>query len=198
MSAAPVVLVPQLFPEAHPDGCRNVQQRKGPHRLRLVQACAVHSIDQVAEVAEALLTARMPEVGERGRYAFYRKYTEGMLRRAMKMSLDAGRVPSFIGRELFRGDVTNCKVSNFDDSVIFVADIDRCIARLQKSAQYLVHRIGMQEYTQAETAAMTGIPLRNVIRYYNRALDDLTRMFLERNMLQKEISDAMKGVENNQ
>jgi hypothetical protein len=106
-----------------------------------------------------------------------------------------GRVPSFLGRELFRGDVTHCTVSGFDDVVIFVADIDRCIALLDKGPQYLIRRIGMQQYTQAETAEMTGIPLRNVIRRYNRALDDLTRILLERQLMQREFSDAMKGVE---
>jgi hypothetical protein len=54
----------------------------------------------------------------------------------------------------------------------------------------------LQEYTQGETAAMAGIPLRTVIRRYNESLDDLTRMFLERKMLEREMSDAMRGVEN--
>ena len=204
MSAAPVVLahllpyiVPQIFATAecseqpaNPD----VSRRKGPHRLRLVQAAA-QIFEQTADTAEAMLAARMPVVAERGNYAFYRKYTEGMLRRSMKMSLEGGRVPSFLGRELFRGDVTHCKVSGFDDNIIFVADVDRCISQLRKGAQYLIRRIAMQEYTQGETAAMTGVPLLNVIRRYNQALDDLTRMFLERNLLQREISEAMKTVE---
>ena len=202
MSAAPVVLahlaphiVPRIFATAEARTW-DVTKRKGPHRLRLVQAAA--AVQYAPEIAEAMLAARMPKVNERGHYAFYRKYTEGMLRRSTKMSLEGGRVPSFLGRELFRGDVTNCKVSGFDDVVIFVADIDNCIARLEKGAQYLIRRIGMQEYTLAETAAMTGIPLRNVIRRYNQALDDLTRMFVERNMLEREVSEMMKGVENSQ
>ena len=33
--------------------------------------------------------------------AFYRKYTEAMLRRFVSMSMEAGRVPSLLGKEMF-------------------------------------------------------------------------------------------------
>jgi DNA-directed RNA polymerase specialized sigma24 family protein len=113
----------------------------------------------------------------------------------MKLSMSGGRVASLLGRELFRTNVTHYKVEGFDDSVIFVADVESCIAKLDRAQQYLVRRIGLQEYTQYETAAMAGLPLRSVIRRYNESLDDLTRMFLERNMLERGMSDAMRAVE---
>ena len=89
--------------------------------------------------------------------AFYRKYTEGMLRRYVKMSMEAGRVPSLIGREMFRGKVTNYAVNSFEDVVIFVHDVEKCMARLDKEQQLLIRRIALQEYTQGETAALTGL-----------------------------------------
>ncbi len=42
--------------------------------------------------------------------ALYRKYTEAMLRRYMRFSMEAGRVPSLIGQEMFRGKVTSYRV----------------------------------------------------------------------------------------
>jgi hypothetical protein len=116
--------------------------------------------------------------------AFYRKYTEAMLRRYVSMSMEAGRVPALLGKEMFRGKVTSCRMQSFDDVVIFVHDVTRCLHMLTQGQQYLIRRIALQEYTQAETAAATGIPLRTVHRRYARALDELTEIFLERRLLE--------------
>ena len=141
-----------------------VEQRKGPHSLRLVRASA--------------------QVDAKPELAFYRKYTEGMLRRYMKLSMEAGRVPSMLGQEMFRGKVTSYKVRSFEDVVIFVHDVGNCVATLEAGQQHLIRRIALEQYTQAETAAMLGISLRTVIRRYAEALDKLTRLFLERKMLE--------------
>ena len=146
----------------------NVEMRKGPASLRLVQASA----EPMAAVLPVQKPAPAPEL------AFYRKYTEAMLRRYQKLSMEAGRVPSMLGRELFRGKVTNYKVSGFDDVVIFTHDMAVCVAKLDKGQQYLIRRIGLQEYTQGETAAMLGLSLRSVVRRYRDAVDELTAMLL--------------------
>lgn len=116
--------------------------------------------------------------------AFYRKYTEGMLRRYMRLSMEAGRAPSLLGREMFRGKVTNYRVQGFDDVVIFVTDVERCLAKLDMEQQHLIKRIALQEYTQGETAGMMGMSLRTVVRRYGNALDLLTKIFLERKLLE--------------
>jgi Sigma-70, region 4 len=116
--------------------------------------------------------------------AFYRKYTEGMLRRYMRLSMEAGRAPSLLGREMFRGKVTNYRVHGFDDVVIFVHDVETCLAKLEEGQQYLIKRIALQEYTYVETAGMMGLCMKTVIRRYARALDELTEIFLERKLLE--------------
>jgi hypothetical protein len=116
--------------------------------------------------------------------AFYRKYTEGLLRRYMRLSLEAGRAPSLLGREMFRGKVTNYRVHGFDDVVIFVHDVERCLATLNEGQQHLIKRIALQEYTQGETAGLLGLSLRTVVRRYADALDLLTEIFLERRLLE--------------
>ena len=117
-------------------------------------------------------------------YPFYRKYTEGMLRRYGKLSMESGRVPSMLGQEMFRGKVTNYKVHGFDDVVIFVHDVERCLKGMTLVQQHLLERIALQGYTQGETAALLGVSLRTVVRRYNAALDELTRLFLRKKMLQ--------------
>jgi hypothetical protein len=116
--------------------------------------------------------------------AFYRKYTEGMLRRYVRLSMEAGRAPSLLGREMFRGKVTNYRVQGFDDVVIFVHDVETCMAKLNEGQQYLIKRIALQEYTHAETAGMMGLCMKTVMRRYARALDKLTEIFLERKLLE--------------
>ncbi len=116
--------------------------------------------------------------------AFYRKYTEALLRRYMRLSMEAGRTPSLLGREMFRGKVTNYRVHGFDDVVIFVHDVERCLTTLDAEQQHLIQRIALQEYTQGETATMMKLPLRTVLRRYAKALDVLTKVFLEKKLLE--------------
>jgi hypothetical protein len=116
--------------------------------------------------------------------AFYRKYTEGMLRRYMYRSMEIGRVPSLLGDFSFRGKSSNRKGYTFEDSVIFVHDVERCLARLNSVERELVKRIALQEYTLAETAESTGMSVRTVVRRYSEALDRLTHVFLRLNLMQ--------------
>jgi hypothetical protein len=117
--------------------------------------------------------------------AFYRSYTEAMLRRYGVLSMESGRVPSLLGREMFRGKVTHYKVHGFDDVVIFVHDVGRCIQLLTPEQQRLIIRIGVQEYTFGEAAGMFGLSLRSVQRRYFEAVDELTGIFLKRRLLER-------------
>ena len=151
-----------------------VQERKRPHCLRLVKA-ATQPV-----VFESPRVQRQPDSG----LVFYRQYTEAMLRRYMTMSMESGRVPSLLGRELFRGNVTSCKVAAFDDSLIFVHDVGNCLAALDPGLRHLVRRIALEGYTQQETAAMLGLGLRTVVRRYAEAIDKLTQVLLNRRLLE--------------
>jgi hypothetical protein len=116
--------------------------------------------------------------------AFYRKYTEAMLRRYLKTSMEAGRVPSLLGREMFRGQVTSYKVKSFEDAVIFCVDVERCLGRLRRDEQQLIQRIGLQRYTQGEAALLLGMSLRRCIQRYGETVDRLTEMFLSVGLLE--------------
>lgn len=166
-----------------------VQQRKRPQCLRLVRAAEAPALAAKCPVLTAPRIQRTVEPG----LEFYRKYTEGLLRRYLKMSMQGGRVTSLLGRELFQGKVTSCKVHGFDDVVIFVHDVGKCMAQLDPGLRHLVRRIALEEYTHAETAAMLGIGLRTVARRYAEAIDKLTRLLLDKKMLEP----IMAGQEGN-
>jgi predicted DNA-binding protein (UPF0251 family) len=116
--------------------------------------------------------------------AFYRKYTEGMLRRYMYRSMEIGKVPSLLGDFSFRGRSSSRRGYSFEDSVIFVHDVERCLERLSLTERELVRRIALQEYTQGETAELLGVSLRTVVRRYADTLDRLTHVFLRLKLLQ--------------
>jgi hypothetical protein len=152
----------------------------------LANALMLPRVWAVAERVNAAPPELTPETDGKPKVelAFYRKYTEAMLRRYLRLSIQAGRVPSLLGRELFRGHVTSYRMHGFEDAVIFCFDVEKRLGRLPVMDQQLIKRIALQEYTQGEAAGMLGLSLRNSIRQYGYALDLLTEMFLEAKMLE--------------
>ena len=128
---------------------------------------------------EAASGARPPD-----EVAFYRKYAEGMLRRYMYRSMEIGRMPSLLGEFSFRGRVSSRKARSFEDSVIFVHDVEKCLKKLDAFSLNLVAKIALQEYTQAEAAEMLGLSTRTVVRKYADTLDRLTIIFLRLKLLE--------------
>lgn len=113
----------------------------------------------------------------------YRDRTRALLRRYFRMSIELGRLPSLVGREFFRSRVTSYRMHTFEDAVIFVHDTERCLERLDPFSQQLIARIIFQDYTLEETAALVGCGRRTVVRRYPRALDLLSELFLEAELL---------------
>jgi hypothetical protein len=163
-----------------------VQQRRRSQCLRLVRAGARESVAE--RVAQLPRTRRSALAG----LAFYRVYTEGLLRRYATMSMENGRVPSLLGRELFAGHVTSCKVKSFDDASNFVHDVGNCMKELSPGVAHLVRRIALEGYTQQETAALLGLSLRTVVTKYADGLDKLTRIFLDRKLMEPMMESRMQ------
>ena len=108
----------------------------------------------------------------------YRNRTLALLYRFFRLSLEAGRLPSILGQEFFRNQITSYHVSSFEDVVIFVHDVERCIERLDVVSKDLIGRIALQGYSQEEAARLIGCSLRTVVRRYPEALDELSEIFL--------------------
>jgi hypothetical protein len=92
--------------------------------------------------------------------------------------MEAGRLPSILGQEFFRNQVTSYHVSSFEDVVIFVHDVERCIDRLNPVSKDLIGRIALQGYSQDEAARLIGCSRRTVGRRFPEALDELSEIFL--------------------
>ena len=113
----------------------------------------------------------------------YRKRTEKLLRKYFRMSVEVGRLPSILGSEFFRTQVTSYSVSTFEDAVIFVHDVERCVAKLDKLSQEVIGRVILQGFSQEETARLLGYPLRTLKRRFPDALDRLSEIFLAAGIL---------------
>lgn len=124
-----------------------------------------------------------PEAKPAVELAFYRKYTEALLRRYLRLSMQAGRVPSLMSREIFRGHVTHYRVHGLEDVVIFCHDVERRLERLNYTEQQLIKRLILQQYTRGEAAGMLGMSLSNLLQRYGQAVDRLTGMLLEAGLL---------------
>jgi Sigma-70, region 4 len=136
-------------------------------------------------VVDAQIAMETP-VGSRPKveFAFYRKYTQAMLRKYLRMSMAAGRVPSLLGRELFRGHVSSYRMNSFEDVVVFCMDIERCLAPLNPEEKELIRRVALQEYTQSEAAAVMGMSRRSAVEKYGYAIDKITVRLLAAGMLE--------------
>ena len=115
--------------------------------------------------------------------AFYRKHTEKMLRRYLYASMQVGRSPSILGDPVGRGWVSSRPVRTFEDAVIFVLDVERCIDRLGSLDRQMLCRIVIQEYTQAEAAQILGMSVRTISYKFPLAVDRLTELLLETGLL---------------
>ena len=117
------------------------------------------------------------------RFAFYRKHTEKMLRRYLYASMLVGRTPSILGEPVSQGWVSCRRVKTFEDAVIFVLDVERCLKKLGAFDRAILSRIALQEYTHVETATLLRISPRTVSNRYPIALDRLTELLLNDGLL---------------
>src|SRR5438067_8140940 len=94
--------------------------------------------------------------------SLYRARTTALLRRYFRMSIELGRIPNILGREFFRSKVSSYRISTFEDVVILVHDVDRCLAKLELFEQELVARVVLQEYSHSEAAVVLHCTRRTV------------------------------------
>ena len=113
----------------------------------------------------------------------YRDRTVALLRRYLRLSIEVGRMPALLGREIFRSRVTSYKASSFEDSVIFVHDIERSLEQLDEFDQQLIARIVLQEYSKEEAGRILGCGYRTVERLFPEALDHVSEILLDRQIL---------------
>jgi DNA-directed RNA polymerase specialized sigma24 family protein len=160
-------LTPALAPELTPAwaGIAAGAERRSPRRL--------------APQAQPELQADEPPVS----LAFYRRHTESILRRYLYASMQVGRAPSILSDPVGRGWASSRPIRTFEDAVIFVLDVERCLERLDSLDRQMLSRIVLQEYTQAEASVILGMSTRAISYKFPQALDRLTEHLLASGLL---------------
>ncbi len=115
----------------------------------------------------------------------YRKKTTALLRRYMRWSLEAGRVPSLLGRELFRARISAHTSTTFEARVIFLHDVERCLDRLQGFDRQIIARVCLQEYDHEAAARILQCTRRTLLRRLPELIDELSEAFLKAELLDR-------------
>ncbi len=113
----------------------------------------------------------------------YRGRTRRLLRKYLARSVEAGRLPSVIGREFFRAKVSWSSQQTFEDVVIFVHDVESCLERIEPFLQQLLAVIVLEDYNEEECARLLRCGRRTVERRLPEALDRAAEQFLAAGLL---------------
>jgi len=152
-----------------------------PQRAGYQQRRTWETRPDVAPAAKPAVKA--PDAGPLVSLGFYRKHTESLLRRFLYASMQVGRAPNILGDPIARGWCSSRPIRTFEDAVIFVLDVEKCLNQLGSLDRIMLSRIVLQEYTQTETASLLGMAVRTISYKFPQALDRLTEKLLETGLL---------------
>jgi len=144
------------------------------------------AVESAAEIADR----NFDEDRER---RIYRARTVAMLRRYMRYSIETGRLPSVLGGEFFRAKMTTYTVVTFEDRVIFVHDMEKCLARLDEFSRQLIARHILQDHDQEATGKLLHCTERTVRTYVPVVLDLFSQILVEVGLLERVDSKSKKS-----
>ena len=123
------------------------------------------------------------ESGQNPDLRVYRDRTIALLRRYLRLAVEVGRLPSLLGREFFRTRITSYHTQTFEDTVVFVHDVESCLSLLHEFDRKLLAMIVLQEFSHEDTASLLCCTRRTIVRQFGEALDRISAIFLDREIL---------------
>ncbi len=115
--------------------------------------------------------------------SIYRDCTVLVLRRFFRLSVEVGRLPSLLGREIFPARTSRYVAHTFEDAVIFVHDVERCLEQLDEMSRQVIAYVILQDHSVEDAARLLRRRRETVSRQLPEALDLLTEMFLRGGIL---------------
>ncbi len=107
----------------------------------------------------------------------------GLLVRFVRLSLLVGRMPSLLGREVFREPAQPQRSRAFEDAVLFVCDVERCLRQLEPLDQRLIAYCIIEDRSEWEAARRFRRSQSEVSRRLGRTLDLLHETFCRLGLL---------------
>jgi hypothetical protein len=116
-----------------------------------------------------------------------------VLHRYLQTSMQVGRAPCFLGNTVFRGRVSSHRIPSFEDAVIFLFDVEKCMKQLDSFSQVVIAHIALEDYTPPEAAQLTGESERTIHRVYSAALERLAELFREYEVFGRNVENLSRG-----
>jgi hypothetical protein len=107
--------------------------------------------------------------------------------------MELGRTPSGLGRIVLRGQVSSYRLRTFEDGLIFILDVEKCIRQLDRVSRKLVTHVALEDYSLMQAVDLTGQSGRSVARIYGDAMDRLTGLFLRFGLLRPNVEKLSRG-----
>jgi hypothetical protein len=120
--------------------------------------------------------------------SYERTRTMGLLHRFFRTALLVGRMPSLLGREIFRTRSQNLPARAFEDSVLFVCDVERCLRQLEPLEQRLIAFCVLEDRSEWEAARRLRCSQSDVSRRLGYALDTLHETFCRLGLLKRPVT----------
>jgi hypothetical protein len=115
--------------------------------------------------------------------SYERMRTMALLHRFFRMSLLVGRMPSLLGREIFRTRMTTQPARAFEDAVLFVCDVERCLRSLDQLDQRLIAYCVLEDHSEWDAARQFQRHQSDISRRLGHTLDVLHETFCRQGLL---------------
>ncbi|HVP64482.1 MAG TPA: hypothetical protein VMT82_06285 [candidate division Zixibacteria bacterium] len=119
----------------------------------------------------------------------YRKHTTALLRRYFRLSLSAGRVASPLAKPEPRARVSSYRTTTFEDAMIFVHDMERCLQKLEAWALESIAAYALLELPREQAAATLNLSVAQADRRYATAVDRLSDVLLQAGIMSRNFDD---------
>ena len=109
--------------------------------------------------------------------SYERARTMAVLHRFFRTALLVGRMPSLLGREIFRTTLDSQPTSAFEDSVLFICDVERCLRQLHPLDQRLIAFCVLENRSEWQASRCFRMSQGEISRRLGDALDLLHETF---------------------
>jgi DNA-directed RNA polymerase specialized sigma24 family protein len=114
---------------------------------------------------------------------FARAHTHGLLRRFLYTAIQPCRIGSTLHAVRDHGWVSSRTITTFEDAMIFVHDMERCLDALPSLDRDILTRVVIQEHTHEDAAVLLGMSTRALSYKLPAAMDRLTAKLIEAELL---------------
>ena len=128
--------------------------------------------------------------------SFERARTMLLLHRFFRTSLLVGRMPSLIGREIFRPSVRSVPARALEDAVVFVCDVERVLRGLESYDQRLIAFCILEDHSEWEAARVLHRSQVEVSRRLGEVLDLLHETFCRLGLIPRPANVLPSAAEN--